>query len=246
MNSPLPDRTLKTSCKNCIFSIYEGITQIGCSFSRLELFKTAGKTLEAYDNEKEFYVIEGLCNFNRPMTWNGGVASKEKVLEESSTTFKVYIDCSNLDETLEKKIIDFIESKYYRSKFTVTLYHRLDVDKSVKQRAIQIYKLFPSIVYLSSCRDKDEFVHNAYLNSTESYLLNIVDGEDFDVDILSRVNDLINNELKKALLIKNQDVLVVSNTLYRIENLDTPHGGYNETKEALITKIKDTNLYFEI
>jgi hypothetical protein len=246
MNSPLPDRTLRTSCKNCIFSVYEGITQTGCDVNRLELFKNAGKIIEAYDNEKEFYVIEGLCNFNRPLTWNNGVASKDKVLEESSPTFKVYIDCTNIDESLEKKIVDLIDSKYYTSKFTVTLYHELNVDKNIKQKTIQIYKMFPKMVYLSSCRDKDEFIHNGYLNAKECYLINIKDGENFDTNILSKVNDLINSDLKKALLIKNKDAFIISNTLYRVENWDTPHSGYNKTKETLVNKLKDTNLYFEI
>jgi len=51
---------ITTSCKNCVFAIYDGKTQTGCEFDRINKFKATGTDIiEAYDDEKEFYVIDG-------------------------------------------------------------------------------------------------------------------------------------------------------------------------------------------
>lgn len=49
---------IHTSCKDCIFATYNGITQIGCKTGELDKMKKHGiEILEVFDEEKEFYVI---------------------------------------------------------------------------------------------------------------------------------------------------------------------------------------------
>lgn len=65
-------KTVITSCKDCIFSVPKDdnpLSQIGCEFNRIETFKTLGVVEEAYDNDKEFYLIKRLCNLNRTKSW---------------------------------------------------------------------------------------------------------------------------------------------------------------------------------
>lgn len=60
-----------TSCKNCIFALWEEITQQGCAFDLINKFNNSGKQiLECYDEEKEFYVIKDhTCMYKRPNNW---------------------------------------------------------------------------------------------------------------------------------------------------------------------------------
>lgn len=62
---------INTSCKDCIFAIYEGITQTGCKTGELDKMRDHGiQILEAYDNDKEFFVINKTkCLYNRPKEW---------------------------------------------------------------------------------------------------------------------------------------------------------------------------------
>ena len=61
MKSKQLDRIAETSCKDCKFAIYEGKTQTGCEAGRAEIYMEKGMALEAYDKDKEFYVINTLC-----------------------------------------------------------------------------------------------------------------------------------------------------------------------------------------
>lgn len=246
MNLPLPDHTLRTNCKNCIFAEYEQNTQTDCSFGRIDKFKNNNKITEAYDNEKEFYVINGLCNLNRPNSWNDGVKDKDKAFKESSLTYKICIDCTDLDSNFKSKILKFINNDYYHDKYSIVLYHELNIDQSIKKDIIDIYKSSNKKIYITSCRNKDEYLHNSCMDSKESYTINILPHSDFDDDILSKLNDCINNDLRKGLVVKNKNIYIISNTIYKVENFENQHNSYIKTLEALLNKSQNTELYFEV
>jgi len=246
MSLPLPDHTLKTSCKNCIFSIYEGDTQKDCQFDRINKFKSLDKVIEAYDNEKEFYVINGLCNLSRPLSWNGGVSDKNKALEESSVNYKIYFNCEDLTSEFKNRILQFSQNSYYNTKYSITLYHDLNASQDLKKEIIDIYRASNQKIYITSCRNIDEYLHNACLNSKEAYSINIKNADTFDLDILSKINNKINLDLNKGLVIKNGTVYVISNTIYKIENLENQYNSFSKTFEGLLQKVQNTNLYFEI
>lgn len=246
MSLPLPDRSLQTNCKNCIFAIYDSNTQIECGAGRIQKFKKSNRVIEAYDNEKEFYVIKGLCNLNRPLSWNNGIPDNNKAIEESSVDYKIYFDCTDLTTQFKNKILQFVNNDYYSTKYNITLYHTLNVSQNIKKDVIDIYKSSNRKIYITSCRDVDQYIHNAYINAKEAYSINIKNSDDFDTDILSKLNDKINIDLKSSLLIKNKTIYIVSNTVYRIEDMENRYNNFSQTLDSLISKIQNTDLYFEI
>jgi hypothetical protein len=58
---------ISTSCKNCYFAEYKDNTQTGCCLDRLEKYKNINaEVIEAYDDDKEFYVIQDkICVYYR-------------------------------------------------------------------------------------------------------------------------------------------------------------------------------------
>lgn len=57
MSNILP---IHTPCKGCTFAIYNDKTQVGCQLNKIEAFKKANREIiEAYDEEAEFYIING-------------------------------------------------------------------------------------------------------------------------------------------------------------------------------------------
>jgi len=62
---------LHTSCKNCIFAIYKGKTQIECKLEEItHLAENNVEILEAYDEEKEFYIVNNnKCLKYRESNW---------------------------------------------------------------------------------------------------------------------------------------------------------------------------------
>lgn len=75
-----------TSCKNCCFATYDNITQTGCELERLSAFVLNGTTpIEAYDEEKEFYLIPNRqCMFKRNQQWRKNHAEEEGHLYEAA------------------------------------------------------------------------------------------------------------------------------------------------------------------
>ena len=91
---------IMTSCKQCIFAQYNGNTQTGCSLSKLEKYKSLGvNIIEAYDEEKEFYIIEDrICRFLRTKDWAKNDQLSElidKVNQETLIKCDCFILCEN-------------------------------------------------------------------------------------------------------------------------------------------------------
>lgn len=56
----------ETSCKDCCFATYDGKTQMGCQFDRIEKFRNQGiEVVEVHDDEAEFYLIKSACLLHR-------------------------------------------------------------------------------------------------------------------------------------------------------------------------------------
>ena len=98
---------LDTPCKNCIFAKYNGITQYGCKLDKLDIFRKHDTYIsEAYDEDKEFYVIKNrTCiefrttrwkHINEPL-WD----QKDRLRQENEIRYQAIIIVNdNLQDTL--------------------------------------------------------------------------------------------------------------------------------------------------
>lgn len=102
------NKTIETSCQDCLFAIYDKNTQVGCEFNRLENVTL----IEAYNELGNFFVVDGLCNLKRNQSWNKGIADKEKLKAEVSLSFLVLIDTSSMSSIDIKRININYEGKH--------------------------------------------------------------------------------------------------------------------------------------
>ena len=127
MKSNQNQSSYQTNCKDCVFAEYEGITQVSCQADRLKFF---GDTVEAYDNDKEFYVINDVCTYYRPPSWNDGKPDKSKAREELKPTFGIYVNISNQDDESVAKTVDSIKLiDYEKERIVITINHLLEEEK---------------------------------------------------------------------------------------------------------------------
>jgi len=90
----------ETPCKLCKFAIWSDITQIGCEANRLEIFRKAGiKILEAYDDEKAFYVVKNTCVMRRGLNFQGSVEDAREQLNLNYCAIVIAND--SLKETID-------------------------------------------------------------------------------------------------------------------------------------------------
>lgn len=88
--------SVHTSCKNCVFAKYENITQTSCELNYIEKFqKNNIQILEAYDNEKEFYIVNNKkCIGYREDKWFNQYGDEAKSLESK---IKLYHEHNKLN-----------------------------------------------------------------------------------------------------------------------------------------------------
>jgi hypothetical protein len=250
MSLPLSGQTPQISCKDCCFAIYQDKTQIGCEFDRVSKYKNIDKLIEAYDFEKEFYVIDGFCNLYRTEKWNCGIKDKDKALSESSQSFDVFIHCDNI-ATFKNKIINFITNNTYDiKKYDIFLCCNKNNINSINE-AVGIYANtnIKDNIFVSTCSDINLHKHKIITKSNRSFFIVLDEHSTFDPDILSNINNLINIDMTRFIVMNHKNDIIISNTAYRFYALsenEKENINYTTMIDKLFGLSKKENMYIEI
>lgn len=243
MNYMRPDPTKETSCKECIFAKYDGKTQIGCLADRIEKFKDY--LIEAYDEDKEFYVIKRFCNLFRFSSWNGGNADVEKAKKETCTTFDILINCNDINEEYKNKILYELKNLNYESKkIKVVFYHLYTLPKEQKRIIKDLLIDHPNYT-ISVVLDEKEFLQLYAQNSGNCFHI-IFDQNNIDniSNFINKVNYLINEDMQKFVICRNDKKLAISNMMCRLIYTDL-YINYDTNIKSVEENIKNNNLYVE-
>lgn len=223
MKSQQPDNNnhiVRTNCKNCCFAIYKNNTQISCKNDRINKYRNISLDLvtEAYDEDKNFYVINKFCNLYRDkILWNNGIADIDKAKEEAKLTFDILLNCDDLNINYYNWIQDFAKhiDQYGHDKVFVHIYHSGSINKNDKKLVLSLSKLFKN-KSISIYFDKQIIEHEIIYKSRKSYHVIITNNNLVDMEILFKINNLVNDDLHKLLVIKNKNNYIYSNLSYKI------------------------------
>lgn len=244
MKSKLPDRTLQTSCKECIFSLYDGNTQTGCVADRIVKF--ADKVIEAYDHDKEFCVINAFCNYYRKPSWNDGVVDLEKAKRESSLTFDIFIDCNDIDDNYLSEIVDFINSiDYYQQKINITLFHTYGQPKETYSKVSNIYKNINKKINIATCVNKDIYLHESILKSNKTYY-SVLNHKLLSANIFTVINNKVNSDLVKFIAASQNGANLCSSIAYKIEFANKENISYFTNNLSVLETSKNSGMYIEL
>ncbi len=240
------DPTKETSCKNCIFAIYENKMQIGCDHNRIEKF--GSDVIEAYDDDCEFFVINRLCNYYRPKFWNGGEKNITKAEEESCLSFDILIDVNDVNETYYNQIKSSIAKNIYPiNKYKLYLFH--DNNQTTSQK-ILIKNLFDSLsdnkCVLSIYSNQAEYLDSVLSKSKNSYhfILNKLNVDKLE-EIIKTSNNLVNIDLKKYIILDYKNTFVISNMAYKMLYRTLYYTYENKIKE-FINESKKQKVFIQI
>jgi len=248
------NKIIRTSCKDCVFAKYDGMTQVDCLHDRINKFnqlpennETFQYVTEAYDEEKEFFVINRLCTLYRDKnTWNNGNADTEKALNEVKVKFDVLIDLSKFTDEYYSYVKKLMAEAvlYDENRFNIYLYHNKSLDKEHRKKMLQLLKILPKC-NLNVFFDKGILEHKILSQTKNSYHMFIDHDNRVDFDIFTKVNNLVNNDLKKLLVIKNKNNYIVSNLSYKIQTSGQIQINITECIESIIEYSKP-DFYIEV
>lgn len=248
-------KIIRTSCKDCVFAQYENNTQVNCLHNRIKTFKQLLENnddfqlvVEAYDNEKEFYVINRFCNLYRDKnTYQDKDINCEKAFDEIKLTFDVLIDCNDInDDNYFNYIKSIIASSvfYGSNKISFHFYHNQSLNKDGRKKALNLQRV-SSNSYLSVYYQKDILQHGILSKTKNSYHMIITKDSRPDKKIFDILNNIVNIDLKKVLVCNNNNVFVVSNLSYKIETMGKIDVKFNETLNNIIEYAKP-EYYIEV
>jgi hypothetical protein len=218
---------IHTSCKNCVFAIYENITQTDCALKYIDKYKNKNTPiLEAYDEDKEFYVI-----------------NNRKCLGYRENKWFAQYDLEN--STLDNKIAKFNELNHLHYLMMVDLKNfsindLYNLEKSIKSCGIQPKK----IVFIRYQADNGLFTYDVIKSFFENTKLNCKWRIQTMVDTTLQHEDILNNccNLNKGyrfiLGIKNPcddiDKIILKGNSIVHESLDTITAITNKDKSAIL------------
>lgn len=246
-----------TSCKDCVFAIYENNTQTSCKIKELDLLKANNKEiLEVYDEEKEFFVINNtLCYKKRKQEWldkqladadlpsivNAEIAVKCHIIIIANNNIK------DIKKTLKSVLKQNLKPCYITliKPFNNTIVNNKVIDL-MKELTIK-WRIEMLAEEMSNETALDLVV--PFVQS-DSYLV-FHAGDVIPINTLSDINDAIHNKFKNFIGLKHNNRLI-----YMARKVHTHYSGsleynlidkiYKDGGEFLILPIKDIVNNFKV
>ena len=206
--------SLKTSCRDCLFAVYDNNVQLECRFARLKPFmkQTEVETIE--DNEKSYYMIKDrICNRCRHKDNNPPVSIDEFVEQvRKETRLKV-------DLVLEVKTPDELCSVLDQLNTWTTKPNKLFIINNCAQTQALVYWLTAN--YKHPWEVVSRFsttplinLHHIATKSKHQYILHTSDITKLSVDVLDRLDKLWNDEMVQFACVHDENSQLYGRYLY--------------------------------
>ena len=252
MKSKPPDKSLQTNCKECLFAIYNKDTQTGCMTNRIDMFRNTPRgdvVIEARDEEKEFYVIDGLCNYFRPPKWNDGQPDLEKAQQESQTKFTVLIHADDITkETLSSITTSIKEIDYPKDKISIIISHDIELATEKRIMVRKMYDFFVSKLDIQSSinvyLDPKRQDHEAFRKANCLYFIRTTINENISKNIMKEIDSRLNQHAVRAVVFSNGNTKAISYYVFLTRFAD--YKDYDEFESVVTEEAKSVDLYCNI
>lgn len=200
---------ISTSCCNCVFSATKGITQNGCHLGRIDKLRQQGvKVTEAYDQDKEFYLLENyLCLAARQRSWLEKVEDPiEKVYDEIALKMESVIPIYETTmEDVEKTAKWLSEQTFKPGKAHFILNQDgIPIDHLIKM--LNKYNILFEVNMVANPRPQIFQTLNNIVNEVNSsYYIELKTGKYFPPTIFEYVNKLLNYDLERFVAIQSYE-----------------------------------------
>jgi len=245
MKSKQQESWAKTSCRDCSFAITsdeEGsrTVQTGCEAGRLEKFSSVA--VNAYDDEREFYIIDSVCNYYCPETSG---TSLQEMIEMRKNRFAVIIYADDENWDVRTSVESVINTSYDLSKVVVIIIHRHGCKKAVSESTAAAIKLLQSHKVLSRAviaanQANMDFESFKYTKGN-NFCTRIFAGQTIPVETFQKIDDILNEDLEKYVYFTVNDINII---LHRVITLRYLH--YNDYllfEKGAKAEAKSANLY---
>lgn len=239
--------SIHTPCKNCVFAQYEHKTQIGCHLDYINKYRSKNiEVLEAYDNDKEFYIInDKKCIGYRENSWFekrnlSNLSLEEKIQRFKDNNYLHYLLIINLSKFNNTESLNQLSQqiKALNIKPRKTILIRYQNNKNHPLPLIQNLINSSDLVCewriqtMLEDKDYDSILYEAInLNKKHRFILSINGLPENLENIVNRANTIVYEDMDRFLVVrdKTKNTVLFSAPNYRYALL-------TENKDILITE----------
>lgn len=226
---------IHTSCKNCVFAKYDGITQTDCYLEYIQTFKDNNvSVVEAYDEEKEFYIINNKkCIGYRDKDWilknNLDINNIQSIIDAFNKTNQInyisIIDTKNLSINNIKDILQKLKIQSHKPQKIFLIRYSTNQDLSFsKIKPILEDTNIPWKIQTSlDTNTPIEYFIGTILNTQRTRFVLLINNYSTDIDkIIETSYDRVYKELKQILVLRNKDnsCLMFSSSVYKFSKIE--------------------------
>lgn len=229
--------TIHTPCKDCVFAIYNQNTQTDCALGYIDKYKDKNiSVLEAYDNTKEFYIINGKkCIGYRENKWfkqfdlDGSdlEAKINKYHETNHLDYIIIIDLKNLSIENLDEILKQIQSCDIKPRKLIMVRYAdnelkfpySSIENLLKNHNVSYVWRIQTI--LDTTLVYKEILHNIIsLNAKYRFIVSVNDYNTDIKHIIKHTNKTVHHDLDQFDIISNKDhsCIIFSSIIYRFDS----------------------------
>lgn len=226
---------IHTPCLDCVFAVYEDKTQTGCAMDMLEKYREKEdiEVIEAYNEDKEFYIINNKKCFpykipsyfkNRGMensTINEKVAY---VKNQMNINYALVIDIRDMSILAFKSILDSVKNKAISPSLIVMATHHTN-KTNIQHYYTEINQSDINCRWkIRSLSDKEvdfiDVIHEAaILDAANCNFILSVGGNDYSnlTKIINTANSIVFDQFDSFILLANEsrDIMLFNIKVYK-------------------------------
>ena len=219
---------VQTSCKGCVFAEYTKNTQTGCKLNRAEKLNPKNDLL--LDGDKHHYTFNRFCNTYRPIEWEIILSDEERqdmiksVMHEVSPRVGFFVFLDNEEGMLDRlsaTLKDIREQTFGQARYVALINSRVEYNEQLHEmlrntfnnttaediRLNRFIKTEFHIVQTLVDSKNDFLLDEAFRHAKNGWAYVTSSGENVRLDLLEKINDRINIDMKRLVLVKPYDDL---------------------------------------
>lgn len=223
---------IHTPCKNCVFAQYEGITQKSCAMDLIEKYQNVEtiEILEAYDDDKEFFVINNKkCFSYKEEKYFASKNMAESTLEEKIAYIKditkiKYTAVINTKNQNIEYLISVLESLSKAEvppiHYTVVTFDENSIDIGDIHQVVKKVKAKWKIKKVAN--SDEDFLYTVHqivgLGAEKSNFTLSINNDYTDTDkVVNKANQMVHDtfEFFSVISNKNKSILLFNNSVYK-------------------------------
>lgn len=202
---------LQTSCNGCYFANKKGESQVGCSLGRHELLG-----VQSLQDDGSF-MLKRFCNTYRPEEWAKSLSVKKSLNPEATVLDEVFprigffvkFDTEPSDcEDMLSKTLDSIAAIERKPAYVVVINDKVEHNQFIWEKFFELFgdtvkNTKYHIIQIETKPEKIEsLIDESFRHAQNGWIYTIKSGQTVDSDILKKIHNYINIQMKKLMLVK--------------------------------------------